>query len=123
MKRWLWGALTGLGVCLLLVLGRPEVGNGVDGHSYIAGWGRSVSAWREVAPVPPAAAPATKRAPCQAPPAVSASAALQLLLLTEPEVPPLRLGTRGPPGNTGEPSVASGLLARPVAQRQRGSVA
>jgi hypothetical protein len=37
MKRWLSMALAGLGVCLLLALGRPKVGSGADHHPCLAG--------------------------------------------------------------------------------------
>jgi len=49
MKQWLWQVLSGLGLCLLLVLDRPEVGKGMDTHPCVAGWGRSVGTRGEAA--------------------------------------------------------------------------
>jgi hypothetical protein len=111
MKRWLSLAWVVLGVCGLLALGRPEVGEGVDGHVWFAGRGRCVDT-----SAPPADAPATNCAPRQAPPALSASLAVDLMLWTEPKGPPLWLETRGPPGNgdgTRVDSLAAGKTGSP----------
>jgi hypothetical protein len=104
MKRWLGLALAGLGVCLLLTLGHPEARRGVDSHPCIFGWDRSVGPWGELALASPTAVPANYNngGPRRAPAAVSESLAADLMVMTEPEVPSLWLGTRGPPGSAEE---------------------
>ncbi len=117
MKRWLCLALAGLGVCLLLALGHPEVGRGVDSHPCVARWGRSVGPWGEPTPAPPTAAPAARKAaPRQAHVAPSESRALHLLLLTERGVGPPWLDSRGPPGKARGTWSTPGLPARSIAQ-------
>jgi hypothetical protein len=99
MKRWLGRALAGLGVCLLLALGHPEAGRGMDSHPCIACWGRSVGPWGEPALAsPPAALAARKAVPPQAHTAPSEFRAVHLALLSERDVGPRRLDSRGPPG-------------------------
>jgi hypothetical protein len=57
MKRWLSLALAGgLGVCLLLVLGRPEAGRGADNHPCLLSWARYAGPWGDPALPSPSAA-------------------------------------------------------------------
>jgi hypothetical protein len=120
MKRWLWLALAGLGVCLLLALGHLEAGRGVDSHPGIARWGRSVGSWGEPAFASPPAAPAARKATRrQAHTAPSESRAVHLVLLTERDVGPPWLDSRGPPGKVRGPGSTPGLPARSVAQSKR----
>ncbi len=98
MKRWLGRALAGLGVCLLLVLGRPAAGRGVDSHPCIACWARSVGSWGNPALPSPPAALARKATPRRAHTAPSESRVVDLVLLTERDVGPMGLDSRGPPG-------------------------
>lgn len=99
MKRWLGWALSGLGVCLLLALGRPEAGRGVESRPCVAAWGRSVGVWEEPSLAPPTTAPAAWKArPRQAHTTPSESRAIHLALLTEGDVGPPWLDSRGPPG-------------------------
>jgi len=98
MKRWLSLALAGLGMCLLLVLGRPEAGRGVDNHPCLRSWARYAGpAGHPALPSPPAAcaAQATSR---QAHTAPSESRAVHQVLLTESDPGPPWLVSRGPPG-------------------------
>ena len=105
MQRWLWLALAGLGV-LLLVLGSPQAGRSVDSHPCLAGWARSVGPWGELTPAPPTAAPAARKVtPGQADTAPSESRAAHWVLLTERDVGPLWLDGRGPPGKVHGTSV------------------
>jgi hypothetical protein len=115
MKRWLWLALAGLGVCLLLALGHPEAGRGADSHPCLAGWARSVGPWGEPTAAPPTAVPAARKAaPRQAHAAPSESDPLHLL--TERGIGPPWLDSRGPPGKvrgTWVDSRAAGQIGSP----------
>jgi len=115
MKQWLWRALAGLGVCLLLVLGRVEAGSGADDHLGVACWGWSVDVRGGPALASPAAAPAKNRGPRQARAAAPESLGVDCVLLTERGVGPPWLDSRGPPGSAGDPGRPQ-LPARPVAQ-------
>jgi hypothetical protein len=99
MKRWVWLALAGLGVCLLLALGHTETGRGVDSQPCLASWGRSVGAWGEPALASPTAALAKNRGPRQAGAALPEFLAIDWVPLTERGVGPSWLDSRGPPGN------------------------
>jgi hypothetical protein len=118
MKRWLGLALAGLGVCLLLTLGHPEARRGVDSHPCIFGWDRSVGPWGELALASPTAVPANNGGPRRAPAAVSESLAADLMVMTEPEVPSLWLGTRGPPGSAEETWVDCGATDQTGSPRE-----
>jgi hypothetical protein len=99
MKRWLRRAFIGLGVCLLLALGHPEAGRGVDSRRWIAGGGWSVGRWGEPALSPPPAAPvAWKATPRRAHVAPWESPAVHGVLWTERDAGPPWLDSRGPPG-------------------------
>ena len=115
MKQWLWRALAGLGVSLLLVLGRVEAGSGADDHLGVACWGWSVDVRGGPALASPAAAPAKNRGPRQARAAAPESLGVDCVLLTERGVGPPWLDSRGPPGSAGDPGRPQ-LPARPVAQ-------
>ena len=121
MKQWLWRALAGLGVCLLLVLGRVEAGSGADDHLGVACWGWSVDVRGGPALASPAAAPAKNRGPRQARAAAPESLGVDCVLLTERGVGPPWLDSRGPPGSAGGPgsTAATGKTGSP---RQGGSV-
>ena len=98
MKRWLSLALAGLGMCLLLVLGRLEAARGADNHPCLRSWARYAGpAGHPALPSPPAAwaAQATSR---QAHAAPSESRAVHEVLLTESDPGPPWLVSRGPPG-------------------------
>ena len=121
MKRWLGLALAGLGVCLLLALGHPEFRRGMDHHPGMARWGRCLGPWEEPALASPAAAPAQNPGPHQAPPGVSESLPVELMLWTERDVGPAWLDSRGPPGKVRGTWSTPGLPARPVARSKRGT--
>jgi hypothetical protein len=112
MKRWLWPAVMGLGVCLLLALVHPEVGRGGDRRRWIAGWGRSVGRWGKPALALLPAAPAKNREPRLAPPPGFESFTVELLRLTEGEVAPWGLDPRGPPGRAEAPWVEGGAAGQ-----------
>jgi hypothetical protein len=104
MKRWLGPALAGVGVCLLLALGRSDVVRGVDSHPRIAWRSPSVGRWGEPVSASPTATPATRSSgPTQARVGSPESLAAHLVLSTERHVSPL--DTRGPPGKVQEPLV------------------
>jgi len=115
MKQWLWRALAGLGVCLLLVLGRVEAGSGADNHLCVACWGRSVGVWGGPALASPAAAPAKNRGARQARAAAPESLGVDCVLLTERGVGPPWLDSRGPPSGAGGPgsTAATGKTGSP----------
>ena len=98
MKRWLSLALAGLGVCLLLALRHSEPGRSVGSHPCLAHWVRCVGPWGDPALASPAAGPVGKAAPRQAYTAPSESRAVHPMLLTERDVGPPWLDSRGPPG-------------------------
>ena len=116
MKRGLSLALAGLGMCLLLVLGRLEAARGADNHPCLRSWARYAGpAGHPALPSPPAAwaAQATSR---QAHAAPSESRAVHEVLLTESDPGPPWLVSRGPPGKVRGIVVDSELVARSVAQ-------
>lgn len=117
MKRWLGRALAGLGVCLLLALGHPEAGRGVDSRRWIACRGWSVGPWGEPALPSPTAAPlARKAAPRRAHAAPSESPAVHWVLWTERDAGPPWLDSRGPPGKvpgTWDDPRAAGQIGSP----------
>jgi hypothetical protein len=100
MKRWLWLALAGLGVWLLLAFVHSEAERGVDSHWCVARGSRSVGPRGEPALASPTAALAKNCGPGQARAAVPESLAVDLALLTERGVDPPWLDSRGPPGST-----------------------
>jgi hypothetical protein len=103
MQRWLCLVLAGLGVCLLLALGHSEARRSGDSHPCLAGWVLGVGPWGELTPAPPTADPAAPTAmPPQAHAAPSGSGAVHLVLLTERDVGPICLDSRGPPGKVRE---------------------
>jgi hypothetical protein len=124
MKRWLWLALAGLGVLLLLALGRPEAGRGVDSHPCLAGGARSVGPWGHSPPAPPTAAPAARKAtPGQARTAPPLSRVAHLELLTERDVGSMWLDNRGPPGQVRGTSVDSRAAGQTGSPKQGGAYA
>ena len=123
MKQWLWRALAGLGVCLLLVLGRVEAGSGADNHLCVACWGRSVGPWGEPALASPPAALARQATPPQARTAPSESGVVDLVLLTERDVAPMWLDSRGPPGKVRATWVDSRAAGQTGSPKQEGAYA
>jgi len=93
MKRWLGLALAGLGLCLLLALGHPETGRGMDSHLCVAGWGRSVGLWREPALASPTPTLAQNRGARRGRAAAPDGLAVDLVLWTEGGVGPPWLDT------------------------------
>ncbi len=123
MKRWLGRALAGLGVCWLLVLGRPAAGRGVDSHPCIACGARSVgSSWGDPALPSPPAALARKATPGQAHTTPSESRVVHRVLLTERDVGPMGLDSRGPPGKVCGTLVDSRAAGQIGSQSQGGSL-
>ena len=98
MKRWLSLALTGLGVCLLLVLGRPEAGRGAGNHPCLISWARYAGPWGDLALPSPSAAWAAQATPRQAHTVPSESRAVHKVLSAESDLGPPWLVSRGPPG-------------------------
>ena len=120
MKRWLWLALVGLGVFLLLGLGHAEAGRGVPSRPYIGCRARSVGLSAEPTPALPTTAPAAAKAAWpQVYAALFESRPLHLLLFTEGGVGLPWLDSRGPPGKMRETLADYELPARPVAQGNR----
>ena len=115
MMRWLSLVLAGLGVCLLLALGQAKAGKGMEPHSCLARWDQSLGAWGEPAPASPTAASAQNPGPCNTPLEVSHPLPVELMLLTECDVGPPGLDSRGPPGK------ARGAPVDPRAAGQTGS--
>jgi hypothetical protein len=123
MKPWLGLALAGLGVCLLLALGHPEVGRGMDSHPWVACGARSVGPWGEPALASPSAARAAQKAtPCQAHTAPPESRAVHLVLLTPRGIGPPWLDSRGPPGKVCATLVDSGAAGQTDSRKPRGSL-
>ena len=112
IKRWLWLALAGLGVCLPLVLGHSEAGRGLDSRPRLA---CSLGPWAEPARASPPAAGAAQAMPRQAHTAPSESRPVDVVLLTESDLGPPWLVSRGPPGK------ARGILVDSRAAGQIGS--
>ena len=121
-KGWLWLALAGLGVWLLLAIVHSEAKGGVDSHPCLARWARSIGPWREPALASPTAALAQNRGPLQARAAAPGSPVVDLVPLTEGGVGPPWMDGRGPPGKVPGTLVDYGLPARPVAQGKRGGL-
>jgi len=115
MQRWL--PLAGLGVCLLLALAHPEAGRGVDSHPCIA-CSRCIGPWGEPARASSPARAARKTTPRQAHAPASESRAVHLLLLTERDVGPPWLDSRGPPGKVRETLIDSQAVGQIGTQSQ-----
>ena len=122
MKRWLSLLLAGLGVCLLLAVGHSEAGRGADGHACLARWGRCVGSWGDPALPSPPAAHAGKATPSQAHTAPLESRVVHLVLLTERDVGPLWLDSRGPPGKVRGTLVESRAAGQTSSPKQGGSL-
>src|SRR5215831_11408833 len=94
-------AMAGAGRARVSAAG-PRCSEGRKGHGQPPvprRWGWSVGLWEEPALASPPAAPAAQKAtPRQAHVAPSESRAVHPLLLTERDVGPPRLDSRGPPG-------------------------
>ena len=118
MKRWLGLALAGLGLCLLLALGHPEVRRGMDRHPCLAGWGRSISLWREPALASPTPALAQNRGGRRGRAAAPDGLTVDGVLGIERGVGPPWLDTRGPPGSAAGTWVQLGAAGKTGSPRQ-----
>jgi hypothetical protein len=116
MKRWLCLLLAGLGVCLLLALGRWQAVKGLHRSRHLAGWTRCMNAWGELLPIMPVGeGTVEKPEPGQGQAAGRECHSLHPLL-PEPAVGPRWLDSRGPPDKAVAFSTGTGLPVRPVAQ-------
>jgi len=119
MKRWLCLLLAGLGVCLLLALGRGQGERGGHSSRHLANWAGRVNAWGELITIMPVVeGPVEKAEPGQGQAAPRESHTLHLLLSEQAVAPPW-LDSRGPPDKAVASSTDNGLPVRPIAQERR----